>query len=79
MASKYAPPSKYRVDLHLTEVVELVRADCHIRDGNGYRTVLSMHTGPFDDPESILATIIELIDHAEWHGEQLTLPVSPGQ
>jgi hypothetical protein len=40
------------------------------------RQIVKMLTGPFDTPEDILATLLELIEHAEWRAEQLRMPVS---
>lgn len=69
------PLSKWRVSLYLDECCQIEVATVEMNDVKGRREVVRMITGPFDDPETILATIIELIDHAEWRGEQLRLPV----
>lgn len=65
---------RYIITLTLDSRCELHEAAVAIDDPVGPREVIKMITGPFDTPEEILATLIELIDHAEWHGEQLRLP-----
>jgi len=64
---------KWRVTFHLDEVCELKLATVDVEDEGGHREVVRMITGPFDSPDEVLDTIIQLIDHAEWHGEQLRM------
>jgi len=68
---------KWRIGLYLDATLELRAATVDIRrDGKVPYEVVRMITGPFDSPDDILGTILELIEHAEWRGEQLTLPVA---
>jgi len=68
---------KWRIGLYLDPTLELRAATVDIRrDGEDPYEVVRMITGPFDSPDDILRTILELIEHAEWRGEQLTLPVA---
>lgn len=64
----------YAITLVLNRRCELQTAAVGLHEDGREREIIKMYTGPFDSPEEILATIIELIDHAEWHGEQLKLP-----
>lgn len=75
----YGRRPKWRVCFELDEVCQLHLATVEVQEPDGVREVVHMHTGPFDSPEDVLSTILELIDHAEWRGEQLRLPVTPGQ
>lgn len=67
---------KWRVCLDMDGCCELHQATVYRLGDSRPREILKMITGPFDSPEEILATIIELIDHAEWRGEQLQLPAT---
>lgn len=70
------PDGKWRVSFYMNEMCELLTATVEVKDPEGRREIVRMITGPFDSPDEILEGIIELIDHAEWHGDQLRLPVA---
>lgn len=67
--------SKWCINLFLNDRLEVLVARVDLMTGQGGREVISMLTGPFDTPEDILATILELLEHAEDYGQQLRLPV----
>ena len=71
--------SRWCITLTLGRTLEIERAAVWLGEHQGHRKVVDMLTGPFDTPEDILSTIIELVEHAEWHGEQLTLPGVPAE
>lgn len=69
------PDTKWRVGLYLTDCLEIVCATVDVKDELGHREVIKAITGPFDTPEEVLQMLMELLDAAEWRGEQLRLPV----
>lgn len=71
------PVAKYVYTFMLDDNIECFNACVYVCDpaDAGVRKIVSMEVGPFDSPEDILGLFIEMCDHAEWHGEQLTLPI----
>jgi hypothetical protein len=67
---------RWAICFNLDERLEVLDAMIGVWEEKEIRTVVSMVPGPFDSPDDILATFLELIDHAQWRGEQLRLPVS---
>lgn len=72
----HAGVGKYVLTFVLDERCECLQAGVHVAEGRGVRQVIKTLPGPFDSPDEILATYLELIQQAEWRGEQLRLPVS---
>lgn len=72
-------PRQWVVSFYLSNDLELHEARVCLEDIAGKREIVRMITGPFDSPDEVLSTILELIDHAEWKGEQLRLPVAPAE
>lgn len=69
------PVGKWRLGFYLDERCEVLAATIDLRgEGSSYDEVVRMATGPFDSPDAILATFVELIEQAEWKGVQLRLP-----
>jgi hypothetical protein len=69
------PVGKWRLGFYLNERLEVLAATIDARqEGFEYREIVRMATGPFDTPDDILATFLELVEEAEWKGEQLRLP-----
>jgi len=75
--ARYA--GKWRIGLYLNERLEILCATVDVRDELGIREVVKAMTGPFDSPDDILSMLIELLEAAEWRGEQLRLPGTTGE
>jgi hypothetical protein len=67
----------WSITFEINRALSLSSASVYHHDEQGCRQVIRMVTGPFDTPDDILTTVLELIEHAEWSGQQLQLPVSP--
>lgn len=65
--------ARWIVTFAFTEQLEGIQATVYSCKDDERRNVLRTLVGPFDDPTDILSTIIELLDHAYWSGEQLAL------
>ena len=70
---------KWRIGLYLNQVGEIECATVDVRDELGVREIVKCKTGPFDTPEEIMGLLIELIQAAEWRGQQLTLLGTSGE
>jgi len=71
--------SRWRIHFSLDPDLELRGASLYLHDDVGSRELIHMVTGPFDTPDQILRTLLEMIEHAEWRGQQLRLPVPPSE
>lgn len=71
------PYARWIVQLYVSDRSEIVAATVDRLEVDGSREIIRFLSGPFDTPEDILAMLLELIEEAEWRGEQLSIPVTP--
>lgn len=74
-----AQVARWIVSLAFTETMEGIYATVYGCADDEKRNVMRHLMGPFDDPNDILSSIIELLDHAYWNGEQPPLPMTLDQ
>ena len=67
-------PRTWLIGFELSANLEVRSAHVALEDAAGRREIIRTHPGPFDSPEDILSTYMQLIEHAEWKGGQLRLP-----
>lgn len=67
-------PRTWELVFEVSSRCELTTASIFHIDAGGKRQIVVWNAGPFDSPDEILAVMIEMIEQAEWKGEQLRLP-----